>query len=130
LRGKARRIAPFVQWTRTEGIRLCEVDDLDACIEAFLACPGRRLYKHHRALQAFVVYLCEAKVLPQRPVELSAAAILCQSFLENLHSQQGLSDHSIAAYAVSARGFIDAMQLPQEAADLDALRDPPLPPGC
>jgi hypothetical protein len=121
LRGKARRIAPFVQWTRTEGIRLCEVDDLDACIEAFLACPSRRLYKHRCALQAFVVYLCEAKVLPQRPVQPSAAAILCPSVLENLHSQQGLSDHSIAAYAVSARDCIEAMQLAEEAVGVDAL---------
>jgi len=121
LRSKARRIAPFIQWTRTEGIRLCEVDDLDTCIGAFLACPSRRLYKHRCALQAFVVYLCEAKVLSQRPVAPSAATILCQRFLENLHSQQGLSDHSIAAYAVSARGFIKAMQLPEEAVGVDAL---------
>ena len=103
------------------GIRLCEVDDLDACIDAFLACSSRRLYNHRCALQAFVVYLREAKVLPSRPMELSAAAALCQSYLENLHAQQGLSDHSIAAYAVNARGFIEAMRLPEEVAGIDAL---------
>ena len=120
-RDKARRIALFIQWTRTTGIRLCEVDDLDACIDAFLACSRRRLYNHRCALQAFVVYLREAKVLPSRPMELSAAAALCQSYLENLHAQQGLSDHSIAAYAVNARGFIEAMRLPEEVAGMDAL---------
>ena len=120
-RGKARRIAPFIQWTHTSGIRLYEVDDLDACIDAFLAGPSRRLYKHRCALQAFVAYLREAKVLPSRSMELSAAAALCQRYLEHLHRQQGLSDHSIAAYAVSVRGFIDAMRLPEEAAGLDAL---------
>lgn len=120
-RGKARRIAPFIQWTHSSGIRLYEVDDLDACIDAFLAGPSRRLYKHRCALQAFVAYLREAKVLPSRSMELSAAAALCQRYLEHLHRQQGLSDHSIAAYAVSVRGFIDAMRLPEEAAGLDAL---------
>lgn len=120
-REKARRIAPFIQWTRTTGIRLCEVDDLDACIDAFLAGSSRRLYQHRSALQAFVVYLREAKVLRSPPMVRSAAAALCHSYLENLHAQQGLSDHSIAAYAVSARGFIEAMRLPEEAAGMDAL---------
>nr|WP_240906083.1 site-specific integrase [Thiorhodococcus mannitoliphagus] len=63
----------------------------------------------------------EAKVLPPRPMERSRADALRQSYLEHLQSQQGLSDHSIAAYAVSVRGLIDAMQLPEKAADLDAL---------
>jgi site-specific recombinase XerD len=120
-RDKERLIAPFIQWTRTTGIRVCEVDDPDACIDAFLACPSRRRYQHRRALQAFLVYLREAEVLPSHPMEVSAAAALCQSYLENLHAQQGLSDHSIAAYAISARGFIDAMQLPDKADSLDAL---------
>ncbi|NEX15439.1 MAG: integrase [Halochromatium sp.] len=119
-RGKARRIAPFIQWTHRSGIRLCEVNDLDACIDAFLASPGRRLYKHRSALQAFLAYLREAKVLPPRPMKRSTADALRHSYLEHLQSQQGLSAHSIAAYAVSVRGFIEAMHLPEEAADLDA----------
>ena len=41
---KARRIAPFIQWIRETGVGLCEVDDGDACIDAFVACPARRRY--------------------------------------------------------------------------------------
>ncbi len=71
-------------------------------------------------MQAFLAYLREAKVLPPRPMERSTADALRHSYLEHLQSQQGLSAHSIAAYAVSVRGFIEAMHLSEEAADLDA----------
>ena len=119
-RDKARLIAPFVQWIGASGIRLREVDDVDTCIDAFLACPARRRYNHRCALQAFMAYLRELEVLPQRPVEPSAAAALCQSYLSHLRAQQGLGAHSVAAYSISARGFIAAMRLPEQAHHLDA----------
>lgn len=120
-RDKARLIAPFLQWIAASGIRLHEVDDADTCIDAFLACPARRRYHHRCALQAFLAYLREVEVLPRHAVELSAAAILCQSYLAYLRTQRGLSTHSIAAYSVSARGFIAAMRLPEQAPHLEAL---------
>ncbi len=120
-RDKARRITVFLQWIRTAGIQRRELDDIDTCIDAFLACPDRRLYNHRCALQSFVAYLHEAEVLLPRAMERSTAEVLCQSYLVHLQSRQGLSEHSIAAYAVSVRGFIDAMRLPEEAAGLDAL---------
>lgn len=120
-RDKARLIAPFIQWIRETGIRLCEVDDSDACIDAFLACPARRRYNHRCALQAFLAYLREIEVLPQQPVEPSAGAALCESYLAHLRTQQGLSAHSVAAYAITARRFIDATHLPEEAPRVDAL---------
>lgn len=115
-RDKTRLIAPFIQWIRETGIRLCEVDDSDACIDDFLAYPARRRYNHRCALQAFIAYLREIEVLPQRPLEPSAAAALCESYLAHLRNQQGLSAHSVAAYSVTARRFIDAMHLPDLAA--------------
>jgi site-specific recombinase XerD len=119
-RDKARRITLFLQWMREAGIRLCEVDDVDACIDTFLAHPARRRYNHRCALQAFMAYLREVEVLPQHSVEPSAAAALCQDYLAHLQTQQGLSAHSIAAYSLSARGFIAAMRLPEDAPDVDA----------
>jgi integrase/recombinase XerD len=117
-RDKARLIAPFLQWLGASGIGL---RDVDTCIDAFLACPARRRYNHRCALQAFIAYLREAEVLPQRAVEPSAAAALCQDYLAYLRMQRGLSTHSIAAYSVSARGFIAAMHLPEQAPQVDAL---------
>jgi len=119
-RDKARLIAPFLQWVAASQIRLHEVDDADTCINAFLACPARRRYNHRCALQAFLAYLREVEVLPKPAVKPSAAAALCQSYLAHLRMQQGLSAHSIAAYSVSARGFIAAMRLPEEAPHLEA----------
>jgi len=119
-RDKARLIAPFLQWIAASQIRLHDVDDADTYINAFLACPGWRRYHHRCALQAFLAYLREVEVLPQPTVEPSAAAALCQSYLAHLRTQRGLSAHSIAAYSVSARGFIAAMRLPEEAAYLEA----------
>lgn len=119
-RDKARLIAPFIHWLGASGIGLHAIDDVDTCIDAFLACPARRRYNHRCALQAFMAYLRESELLPQRPVELSAAAALCQSYLSHLRTQQGLSAHSIAAYSISARGFIAAMGLPEQAHHLDA----------
>lgn len=119
-RDKARLIAPFLQWIAASQIRLHEVDDADTCIDTFLACPTRRRYNHRCALQAFLAYLRKVEVLPQPAVELSAAAALCQSYLAHLRMQRGLSAHSIAAYSVSARGFITAMRLPELAPHLEA----------
>jgi len=118
-RDKVRLIAPFLHWIAASGVRLHEVEDADACIDAFLACPARRRYNHRCALQAFLAYLREVEVLPQRAVELSAAVALCQSYLVYLRTQRGLSAHSIAAYSVSARGFIAAMRLPEQAPQLE-----------
>ena len=120
-RDKARLIAPFLQWIGASGIGLRDVDDVDRCIDAFLACPARRRYNHRCALQAFIAYLGEVEVLPQRAVEPSAAAALCEDYLAYLHMQRGLSTHSLAAYSVSARGFIAAMHLPEQASQVDAL---------
>jgi site-specific recombinase XerD len=120
-RDKARLIAPFLQWIGASGIGLRDVDDVDRCIDAFLACPARRRYNHRCALQAFIAYLREVEVLPQHAVEPSAATALCEDYLAYLHMQRGLSTHSIAAYSVSARGFIAAMHLPEQAPQVDAL---------
>ena len=117
---KARLIAPFLQWIAASQIRLHDVDDANTCIDAFLACPARRRYNHRCALQAFLTYLREVEVFPQHAVEPSAAAALCQSYLAYLRTQRGLGVHSIAAYSVSARGFIAAMRLPEHAPHLEA----------
>jgi integrase len=117
---KARLITPFLQWIAALGIRLHEVEDAGTCIDAFLACPARRRYNHRCALQAFLAYLREVEALPQHAVEPSAAAALCHSYLAHLRTQRGLSAHSIAAYSVSARGFIAAMRLPEQASQLEA----------
>ena len=71
-------------------------------------------------MQAFLADLREVEILPQHAVEPSAAAALCQSDLAHLRMQRGLSAHSIAAYSVSARGFIAAMRLPEQAPHLEA----------
>jgi integrase/recombinase XerD len=72
-------------------------------------------------LQAFIAYLHEVEILPQRAVEPSAATAFCQDYLAYLHRQRGLSTHSIAAYSISARGYIAAMHLPERAPQVDAL---------
>lgn len=119
-RDKERLIAPFIQWIRATGISLCDIDDGEECIDTFLACPTRCRYNHRCALQAFMAYLREINVLPQHPEEPSAAEAFCQRYLAHLRTQQGLSAHSIAAYSVSVRGFINAMHLPEEVACVDA----------
>ena len=89
-RDKARRITLFLQWMREAEIRLCEVDDIDACIDALLAHPARRRYNHRCALQAFMASLREVEVLPQHSVEPSAAAALCQDDLAHLQETAAL----------------------------------------
>ncbi|NCC41685.1 MAG: integrase [Gammaproteobacteria bacterium] len=117
-RDKVRLIKPFIQWSQVAGIAPSDIDE--GCIDSFLACPTRRRYKHRCALQDFLAYLRSIDVLRPRTAEPLPAQALCQSYIDHLRTQQGLSTHSIAAYSVGARGFIDAMHLPVEAERVDA----------
>lgn len=72
-------------------------------------------------MKAFITYLREVEVLPPDHIELSPAEALCQRYLMHLRSRQGLSAHSIAAYSVSARSFIEAIGLPEQPDRADAL---------
>lgn len=117
-RDKVRLIKPFIQWSQVAGIAPSDIDE--GCIDSFLACPTRRRYKHRCALQDFLGYLRSIDVLRPRTAEPSPARALCQSYIDHLRTQQGLSMHSLAAYSAGARGFIDAMHLPAEAQCVDA----------
>jgi hypothetical protein len=117
-REKVRLIKPFIQWSQVAGIAPSDIDD--GCIDSFLACPTRRRYKHCGALQDFLAYLRSVVVLRPCAAEPSPAEALCQSHIDHLRTQQGLSTHSIAVYSMGARRFIDAMHLPAEAQHVDA----------
>lgn len=116
---KERLIVPFIRWVRGAGIAVKNVDE--ACVEAFLACPSRRRYKHRTALQQFLNYLRIVEVVPQRSLELSPAEVLFQRYLDFLRNKQGLSHHSIGVYSPFVRTFVAAQQLPENTAAVDAL---------
>ena len=93
----------------------------EACVDAFLACPPRRRYKHRTALQQFVEHLRIVGAVPSRCSEPSPADLLVRKYVDHLRDKQGLSRHSIAAYSPFARAFVVAQRLPEDAAALDAL---------
>ncbi len=115
---KVRLIAPFIQWIHETGITPSAIDE--GYIDAFLACPARCRDNHRCALQAFLAYLRRIEFVPRRTMQHSAADTLCQSYFSHLRTQQGLSTHSIAAYASGVRGFIAAVHLPEQACGVDA----------
>jgi integrase/recombinase XerD len=116
---KERLIAPFIRWVRGAGIAVKDVDE--ACVDAFLACPSRRRYKHRTALQQFVEHLRIVEAVPQRRLEPTPSEVFFQRYLDYLRDKKGLSPHSIDAYSPFVRGFVVAQRLPENAAALDAL---------
>jgi site-specific recombinase XerD len=118
-RDKQRLIEPFIRWLRKTGIAVAEVDD--ASVDAFLACPSRRRYKHRTALHQFVEHLRTVGVVPPRCTELSLADALVRKYVGYLRDQQGLSHRSIATYSPFVCTFVGAQRLPENTGDLDAL---------
>jgi len=116
---KERLVGHFIRWTRDAGIAVADVDE--ACVDAFLACPSRRRYKHRTALQQLVEHLRSVAVAPQRRLEPPPSEVLIQRYLNYLRDKQGLSPHSISAYSPFVRAFVVARRLPENAAALDAL---------
>ena len=119
LRGKERLIGPFIRWARDNRIVASDLDE--ACVDAFLACPSRRRYKHRTALQQFIEYLRAAEVVPRRSREPSPGETLFQKYLDHLRDERGLSPHSLAAYSPFVRSFVLAQELPENAETMDAL---------
>jgi site-specific recombinase XerD len=115
---KERLIKYFIRWGHKTGVAIADVDE--DRVEAFLACPSRRRYKHRAALHQFVQYLRRAEVVPQRHAEPSPGETLIGRYVDYLRGQQGLSPYSVAVYSPFARGFVIAQRLPENAAALDA----------
>lgn len=116
---KKRLIVPFVRWVRKAGIPPTATVD-EACVEAFLASPSRRRYKHRTTLHQFVEHLRIVEAVPPRYSEPSPAEVLVRRYLAHLRDKQGLSPHSIGVYSPFARAFVAAQRLPENAAALDA----------
>lgn len=70
-RVKTRLIRPFIQWIRQSERLIADIDE--SSIEAFLACPERRRYKHCTALQQFVEHLRLMAAAPPSHCEPSPA---------------------------------------------------------
>jgi integrase/recombinase XerD len=116
---KERLIAPFIRWVHESGIAVGDVGE--ACVDAFLACPSRRRYKHRSALQQFVEHLRIVGVAPPRRVQPSPAEVLLQKYLAYLRDKKGLSSHSINVYSPFVRAFVIAQRLPENAAAVNAV---------
>jgi site-specific recombinase XerD len=115
---KERLIKHFIRWGRRTGIAIADADE--DRMEAFLACPSRRRYKHRTSLYQFVQYLRRAGVVPPRHSKPSPGEMLIGRYVNYLRDQQGLSPYSVAVYSPFARGFVTAQRLPESAAALDA----------
>lgn len=118
-RDDGRLILPFVRWVRRSEIAIVDIDE--ACVDAFMACPSRRRYKHRTVLRQFVEYLRVVGAVPSRSSKPSPADLLVRGYVDHLRDKQGLSPHSIAVYSPFARAFVVAQRLPEDAAALDAL---------
>jgi integrase len=116
---KERLIVPFIRWVREVGIADHEVNK--SCVDAFLACPSRRRYKHRTALQQFLEHLRNVELVPQRRLEPTPADVLFQRYSDYLRDKQGLSPHSITVYTPFVRAFVVAQSLPENAASVDAV---------
>jgi integrase/recombinase XerD len=115
---KERLVGPFIRWLREAGIAVAEVNDLS--IDAFLACPSRRRYKHRTALHQFIEHLRTVGAKPRSCSEPSPADMLVRKYVGYLRDQQGLSHHSIAVYSPFVRAFVGAQRLPENVGALDA----------
>jgi site-specific recombinase XerD len=116
---KKRLIEHFIRWGRRAGIAIADVDE--ACVDAFLACPSRRRYKHGTALHQFIEHLRSAEAVPPRRLEPSPTEMLIRRYVDYLIDKQGLSPRSVATYSPFARAFVVAQRHPENAAALDAL---------
>jgi len=114
-----RLILPFIRWVRRSEIPITDVDE--ACVDAFLARPSRRRYKHRTALRQFVEHLRIVGAVPSRSSKPSPTDLLVRRYVDHLRDKQGLSPYSIAVYSPFARAFVVAQRLPEDAAALDAL---------
>jgi integrase/recombinase XerD len=119
LRDKRRLIKPFIRWTYDEHIAARDLDE--SAVDAFLACPSRRRYKHRTTLQQFVESLRNTGVVPRRRLELSLGELLLERYFDHLRSRQGLSPNSLCAYSPFVRSFVAAQRLPENAETMDAL---------
>jgi site-specific recombinase XerD len=115
---KERLSKHFIRWGRRTGIVIADSDE--DRVEAFLACPSRRRYKHRSPLYQFVRYLRRAGVVPAQHSKPSPGEMLIGRYVDYLRGQQGLSPYSVAVYSPFARGFVIAQRLPENAAALDA----------
>jgi site-specific recombinase XerD len=118
-RDKQRLVAPFLAWVREKRFAIRDLDE--ACVDAFLACPSRRRYKHGTALHQFVEHLRIVESVPPRRLEPSPAELLARRYVDHLRDKQGLSSYPAAVYSRFARAFVDAQRLPVDVTALDAL---------
>jgi len=120
---KRRRIVPFIRWARDARLAVTDLDE--ACMDAFLSRPSRRLCKHsdpvRAALHQFLQHLRAVGVAPPRhPSELTAAEVLVRKYLDHLRGQRGLCARSVEVYSPFVRAFVATQRLPERVAPLDA----------
>lgn len=116
---KQRRIALFIRWARRAPLAVAELDE--ACVDAFLAHPGRRRDRHGGPLHQFLEHLRAVGVAPpRRASEPPPAEALVGRYLDHLRSCRGLCARSIEVYSPFVRAFVAAQGLPDRIASLDA----------
>lgn len=119
-REKRRVVARFVRWARRAELMVADLDE--ARIGTFLARRRGKPRKMERAtVRQFLEHLrAIGAVPPRRASEPSAVQLLLERYLEHLRRDRGLCRRSVEVYAPFARAFVDAQELPERVASLEA----------
>ncbi len=117
---KRRVVARFARWARRAEFVVADLDETR--IGTFLARRRGKPRKMERAtVYQFLGYLrAIGAVPPRRASEPSAGQLLLERYLEHLRGDRGLCRRSVEVYAPFARAFVDAQELPERIASLDA----------